>query len=103
MQKIQAKIEKNQEKSPSKPQPLTKCLTECDLGAELIVLSVNAGINAKNRLADLGIVPGTIIVKKKAAPFKGPVEIDVKGSSLVIGRGLALKIIVDCGRCSFQD
>ena len=77
--------------------PLIKCLTECELGAELMVISVNAGFGAKNRLADLGIVPGTKIIKRRAAPFNGPVEIDVKGSSLVIGRGLALKIIVDCG------
>ena len=95
MQNMQTKTETK--KTHSNAQPLIKCLTECELGAELIVISVNAGFGAKNRLADLGIVPGTIIIKKKAAPFNGPVEIDVKGSSLVIGRGLALKIIVDCG------
>ena len=95
MQNIQAKIETN--KTHPNARPLIKCLTECELGAKLIVLSVNAGVGAKKRLADLGIVPGTIIVKKKAAPFNGPVEIDVKGSSLVIGRGLASKITVECG------
>ena len=36
------------------------------------------------------------IVKKKSAPLKGPLEIIVKGSSLVIGRGLATKIYVKC-------
>ncbi len=97
MQNVQTKLDK---KTLSKATPLTKCLTECDLRAKPIVLSVNAGVNAKNRLADLGIVPGTKIVKKKAAPFKGPIEIDVKGSSLVIGRGLASKIYVDCNNCS---
>jgi len=95
MQNIQTKTEV--EKPHPNARPLIKCLTECELGAELVVISVNAGFGAKNRLADLGIVPGTKIIKKKAAPFNGPVEIDVKGSSLVIGRGLALKIIVDCG------
>ena len=99
MQDIQVK--KKTKKTHPNARPLIKCLTECELGAELMVVSVNAGLGAKSRLADLGIVPGTKIVKKKAAPFNGPVEIDVKGSSLVIGRGLALKIIVDCGsKCS---
>ena len=99
MQNIQIKTET--EKTHPNARPLIKCLTECELNTELIVISVNAGLGAKSRLADLGIVPGTIIIKKKAAPFKGPIEIDVKGSSLVIGRGLALKIIVDCGsKCS---
>jgi len=79
---------------------LTKCLTECENGEEVVVLRVNAGRNAKTRLANLGLVPGVKIKKTKNAPFKGPLEIIVKGSSLVIGRGLASKIIVECnGAC----
>ncbi|MFX0074169.1 MAG: ferrous iron transport protein A [Candidatus Hermodarchaeota archaeon] len=76
--------------------PLVKCLTECEKGEEVVVLRVNAGHNAKTRLANLGVVPGVKITKTKNAPFKGPLEIIVKGSSLVIGRGLASKIIVEC-------
>ncbi len=79
---------------------LTKCLTECEKGEEVVVIRVNAGHNAKTRLANLGVVPGVKIRKTKNAPFKGPLEIIVKGSSLVIGRGLASKIIVECnGAC----
>ncbi|MHA1466637.1 MAG: FeoA family protein [Promethearchaeota archaeon] len=74
--------------------PLIRLLTECGVGEKLIVLRVNAGLNAKRRLAHLGILPGVITIKKKAAPFRGPIEILVKGSSLVIGRGLATKILV---------
>jgi len=82
--------------------PLIKCLTECDKGEEVKVLSVNAGYGAKRRLANLGIVPGTIIKKKKEAPFHGPLEIYVKGTSLVIGRGIASKILVECDEaCSY--
>ncbi|NHJ20644.1 MAG: ferrous iron transport protein A [Candidatus Lokiarchaeota archaeon] len=78
--------------------PLVKCLTECEKGEEVVVLRVNAGRNAKTRLANLGVVPGVKITKTKNAPFKGPLEIIVKGSALVIGRGLASKIIVECNR-----
>ena len=79
---------------------LTKCLTECEKGEEVVVLRVNVGHNAKTRLANLGVVPSVKITKTKNAPFKGPLEITVKGSSLVIGRGLASKIIVECnGAC----
>jgi len=60
------------------------------------VLRVDAGTKAKRRLANLGVVPGIKILKKKSAPLKGPIEIIVKGTSLVLGRGLALKIIVKC-------
>ncbi|MHA1458511.1 MAG: FeoA family protein, partial [Promethearchaeota archaeon] len=54
---------------------LTKCLTECEKGEEVVVLRVNAGRNAKTRLANLGVVPGVKIRKTKNAPFKGPLEI----------------------------
>jgi Fe2+ transport system protein FeoA len=79
------------------PIPLIQCLSDCDLGSKLFVLSVNAGMAAKRRLAHLGIVPGVKIIKKKSAPFRGPIEIIVRGTSLVLGRGLASKIIVNCG------
>jgi Fe2+ transport system protein FeoA len=76
--------------------PLIKCLTECELGTELTVLGVNAGHGAKRRLAHLGIVPGVKIIKRRAAPFRGPINIIVKGTSIVLGRGLASKILVNC-------
>jgi ferrous iron transport protein A len=71
-----------------------KRLVECPIGKEFKVLKVNAGHHAKGRLACLGIIPGVIIKIRKSAPFRGPIEILVKGTSLVIGRGLASKINV---------
>jgi DtxR family Mn-dependent transcriptional regulator len=75
---------------------LRKCLTECEKNAELKVIRVNAGHRAKVRLANLGIVPGSTIKKKRSAPFRGPLQLTVKGSSIAIGRGLAEKVIVEC-------
>ncbi len=76
-------------------------MTECEKGEVITVLSVKTGIKAKRRLANLGIVPGVKILKKRSAPLKGPLEIIVKGTSLVIGRGLAAKIMVRCQeRCN---
>lgn len=73
---------------------ILKNLNECLTGKKFKVHRVNAGYRAKRRLACLGIIPGVEIIKRKAAPFRGPIEILVKGSSLVIGRGLASKIII---------
>ena len=69
-------------------------LSNCQNGEELTVIRVHAGFMAKKRLGDLGIIPGVKIIKKRSALFGGPIEIIVKGSSLVIGRGLATKIMV---------
>jgi Fe2+ transport system protein FeoA len=82
--------------------PLLKCLTECNKGEELTVINVDVGYGQKRRLANLGVVPGAKIVKRKTAPFHGPLEINIKGTNLVIGRGLASKIFVRCGNsCPF--
>ena len=50
------------------------------------------------RLADLGLTPGTKITVVKSAPFHGPLEINVRGSRLAIGRGMASRIMVDVER-----
>jgi Fe2+ transport system protein FeoA len=78
----------------NRAQLLIKTLIECPTGEEFKVLRVNVGYHAKRRLACLGIIPGVKIKIKRTAPFRGPVEIIVKGTSLVLGRGLASKIFV---------
>ncbi|MFX0028669.1 MAG: ferrous iron transport protein A [Candidatus Hermodarchaeota archaeon] len=85
---------KNLSYKDNKKQLLILRLIECPIGKELKILRVNAGAHAKGRLACLGVIPGVKITIKKIAPFRGPVEIMIKGTSLVIGRGLASKIIV---------
>ena len=91
------KNEINNNTKNSNPISLLKCLSDCEFKTEVKVLEVMAGSMAKMRLAELGIVPGVKIIKKRSAPFRGPVEILIKNTSLVLGRGLANKIIVDCG------
>ncbi|MHA1805002.1 MAG: FeoA family protein [Promethearchaeota archaeon] len=90
-------LSKNIEKesTPSREDSLPNLLINCKNGRKLKVCKVNAGLNAKQRLANLGIVPGVEIIKKRAAPFRGPVEIEVKGSCMVLGRGIASKILVN--------
>ena len=62
-------------------------------GEEGIVVSILDGLMSTKRLADLGIIPNTKIKVLKKALF-GPIEISAKDSKLVIGRGLASKILV---------
>jgi Fe2+ transport system protein FeoA len=47
------------------------------------------------RLADLGITSGKEIKVLRKALFSGPVQIEVCGSRLVIGRGMASRIFVE--------
>jgi Fe2+ transport system protein FeoA len=47
------------------------------------------------RLADLGLASGTEVKVIGRTLFSGPIQIEVRGSRLVIGAGLASKIIVE--------
>ena len=40
------------------------------------------------------MTPGTFIKMVNAAPFKGPVEVDVRGTSVALGRRLAGQVYV---------
>jgi Fe2+ transport system protein FeoA len=58
------------------------------------IVSIQGGRMATKRLADLGLTPGTKIKILRKGLFGGPVEIEVRGSRLVLGRGIASKIVV---------
>ena len=58
------------------------------------VVFIRGGKHIVQRLSDLGLTPGTIVCPVRAAPMKGPVEVYVRGSNIVIGRGIAEKIFI---------
>lgn len=72
----------------------TISLIELQDGQSGTIVSLNGGRNLTKRLADLGISPGTIINVLRRSLFAGPVQVEVSGSKLVLGRGLASKILV---------
>jgi len=72
-----------------------KSLGQLEAGGRARICEIAGGRSSKQRLTDMGLVIGTKIKMKKCAPFNGPVCIEVRGSQLAIGRGLAEKIMVD--------
>ena len=69
-------------------------LIDLNEGEQAEIFSINGGFNASKRLADLGLTPGVKvrIIKKL---FSGPIELKVRGSRLVLGRGIASKILIN--------
>ncbi len=62
-------------------------------GRKLVVSAVHAGFGLQRRLADMGLVPGApVMVISGSHP--GPLIIEIKGSRLGLGFGLAQKILV---------
>jgi len=56
---------------------------------------ISGGKEVIKRLSDLGLTPGTKVKILIKAIFGGPIEIEVRGSKLFLGRGLISKIFVD--------
>jgi len=77
-------------------------LTALKDGESGIITSIKAnpgrgrggGWGFQKRLMDLGLTPGTKVTVVKSAPFRGPVEVHVRGSRLALGRGMAERIFV---------
>jgi Fe2+ transport system protein FeoA len=69
-------------------------ITDLKDGQTGVIISIHGGNKSTKRLADLGLKSGTEIKIVGRTLFSGPVQIEVFGSRLVLGRGLASKIMV---------
>ena len=56
------------------------------------IISIIGGKMVVKRLADLGLTPGTEIKLIRKIRPHGPIKLQVRGSNIVLGRGIALKI-----------
>jgi len=78
-------------------------LTSLKEGESGIIISIKANPRGRKgrswgfrkRLMDMGLTPGTKITVVKSAPFRGPIEVCVRGSRLALGRGMATRIFVE--------
>jgi len=62
-------------------------------GEVVKVVSINAGWGLQRRLADMGLTPG-VKVKMVNKQGRGPVLLELRGSRLALGHGIAHKIMV---------
>lgn len=68
-------------------------LTIVQSGKRVYVVGMTGGGGLRGRLAAMGLVPGTQIeVIRNLSP--GPVIINVRGSRIMLGHGMAQKIMV---------
>ena len=59
------------------------------------VTFIRCGKQARQRLLDMGLTRGANLQVLNAAPFHGPIELAIRGTTLAIGRGLAEKVFVE--------
>lgn len=61
---------------------------------EVTVAEIRGGRGLVQRLADMGLTPGTKL-KVINSQMPGPILIDLRGSRLALGHGVALKVMVE--------
>ncbi|MCC6003521.1 MAG: ferrous iron transport protein A [Thermofilum sp.] len=62
-------------------------------GSTVKVVDVSGGYGSLRRLFELGIVPGSLL--KVVFNGAGPTVIEKNGTRIAIGRGLAMKVMVE--------
>jgi DtxR family Mn-dependent transcriptional regulator len=59
------------------------------------VAFIRGGRQSTRRIQEMGLTHGTYLKMVNAAPFNGPVEIEVRGTNLALGRNLARKVYIE--------
>jgi len=70
-------------------------LTQLKEGIKAKIREIQAGKLARQKLNDMGILPGREIVKINSQFFKGPIVVKIGRCHVALGFGLAKKIKVD--------
>ena len=63
-------------------------------GGMVRVVGVRGGFGVGRRMAELGFTPNAILKIVKSGGL-GPILVEVKGSRLAVGRGVAMKVMVE--------
>ena len=93
------------DKCPDDGKEIPKCGKDCSVclrillsdapqGKDVTISELQCGKKAAMRLNELGLVPKEKIRVINRLPH-GPIEVEVKGTKVAIGNGLAMKIVVE--------
>jgi len=70
-------------------------LVDVDLDREATVTGLDGGMGVRTHLNTLGIHVGDAVRVVERAPFRGPVLVEVHGTRVALGRGVAKKVKVE--------
>ena len=70
-------------------------LLELGRGKTAVIKQIEGGYGFQRRLTSLGVRVGKTVRKVGSAPLKGPVVVEVDRIKVAIGRGIAIKILIE--------
>ena len=59
------------------------------------VIDIQGGQGIRQRLGQMGIHPGDMITILRYGALRGPILIEIHGSQVALGRGIASRILVE--------
>ena len=74
---------------------MPKTLDQIDENRKVKVIDIQGGLGLRQRLGQMGIHPGDTITMLRYGALRGPILIEVHGSQVALGRGIASKVIVE--------
>jgi len=69
-------------------------LTSLCAGEKGIITNAFGGFGLVRRLAEMGLTPGVEVKLLRRGPFRGPLQIEVRGVVLALGYGIASRVFV---------
>lgn len=76
-------------------QIIMKNLLNIEENTRVKIKAIVGGMGVQQKLIQLGIGVDSIVILRRSAPFAGPLMLECNGRSVVIGRGIAFKIMVE--------
>jgi ferrous iron transport protein A len=70
-------------------------LLELPIGQAAVIKQIGGGYGLQRRLAALGFRVGKTVRMVGSGPFKGPVVVEVDRARVAIGKGMAMKVLVE--------
>lgn len=76
-------------------EPMSMTLDQVYENKKATVIDIQGGQRVRQRLGQMGIHPGDVITILRYGALRGPILIEIHGSQVALGRGIASKVIVE--------
>ena len=74
---------------------MVKSITDLKQGDKGLIISLIGGQGLQKKLRNMGVREGKIAKVAVRQPFGGPLVLEIDGRKTTIGRGMAIKILVE--------
>ena len=70
-------------------------LEQAQLRLPVRISGIDGGHEVRARLATMGLLPGAVLSVLNRGPLGGPLLIEIDGTRIALGRGVARKVLVE--------